>query len=202
MKYFLGLLCIVFLFSCSESGKQPTRKFDYSDFKSHELSKLHIKLKLPNDFEYFEFNQMVLDSLMEESKTKSYDRRRNLMISSLFTQKQGKLEVFVDHKNQRYFTIATFPHTNINEKLVKQMGQGMKGEIQKINTDYGYDIHLTEAIIGNAGRVNYALFKTKSSFGNNFSFMVTLGLRSWRMNYYGDNNFDYEEVLNSVEFPK
>jgi hypothetical protein len=202
MRYFLGLLSIVFIISCIDSEKQPTRKFDYSRFNRHELKELHIDFKLPKDFEHVVFDQEALDSLMEESNNQSFSRQRRFMISILFSQKQGKLEMYIDNKNLRHFTVASFPHTAINKELVKQMGHGLKAEIERSNTEYENDMKLTEVLMGNAGKVTYALFKTESSYGNIYSFIVTLGLRSWRMYYLGDNDFDYEAVLNSIKFPK
>lgn len=199
-QLFMLIIIISLLLSCS-GDEEKTRVFDYSDYKNYHIEKLHLECKIPKNFEEVQFSDDLLELLKEQMLTQPYNFQRNTLISALFDQKKGELILLYDSIHESEIIITSFPYTKLTHDVVKTAGRSIKSQIEYLGARYGLFAKLKNVYVGNAGKVSYALFEVESNGRPSLTFIVTLGVRSWRMHINGDKEVDYEAILSSFRFP-
>ncbi|UTW60997.1 hypothetical protein KFE98_13330 [bacterium SCSIO 12741] len=199
---FLGIM-LVFVSCQSDEDTSNQRKMDYTDYTRHQFKKMGLEIKLPKTYTSFEYGDEMLDSLNQANAQEGKrDPMRAYLLASIYAQKENKLEMFVNHESENQLAITELPYTPIEPKLGGQLVGYYKSNLEAINRQSGQQFELVEKNMIVGGKINYMRFVVT---GNDFSiqtYLITRGMKTWRMEHLGTDDLDYEAVLSSIRIVK
>lgn len=198
-RLFIIVLSFTLLISCSnESGENSSRTFDFSEYTKHGMSSIGLSVKLPNKYVKQDFDQSKLDTLLKLQEIEKYDKRRAILISLLYQQKQGGMHLFVSRDGYSYILFKQMQYVPIDPNTVKLLGQSIRAQLNEYNYKLGTDFKMGKVILGQAGKSTYGVFNTHSSDGNSQSFIATIDMNTWEIFYMGNEPLDYESIIYSL----